>query len=435
MQVGSVTVKVYTALSRKRGVSYAGYVASFWIDGKRYRIPASSLEVLESKVKDTIRPLIGDNDTLTLRGVRLRAYERATSIATELGLELDEALQRLSRIQSLAASKNCSIEQAVEYWARHHDQSKFSTPTPEVAEAYLLYLLGNGSNGKEDIASVKGRVKRFAAAFTCPLSEITINQYQAYFDCTTGSPRTRKNHRDEVRRFVNWARVHGYLAPDHPGVPRFVGRVKVPPKRVEVFDMCQREDLIKHTLPDERAMTLIKAYIPIRAKEAGLSCWENIDWDVGIIMVWGDEAKMKVPRPIYLPRELCERLRPLAKSSGKIYPYKSFYKVGPRLAKRAGLKWIKNGWRTTVISHLQAAVNSLERVVEEAGTSKLTAKSHYLKPLRPDVGRAYFGLKKGERHPIEPGYNAEQYGVNPDAPAGNDLSEKIVHVKFDAHCG
>jgi hypothetical protein len=75
------------------------------------------------------------------------------------------------------------------------------------------------------------------------------------------------------------------------------------------------------------------------------------------------------------------------------------------------------------------------RSTGQAGTSKLTAKSHYLKPLRPDVGRAYFGLKKGERHPIEPGYNAEQYGVNPDAPAGNDQSEKIVYVKFDAHCG
>lgn len=38
-------------------------------------------------------------------------------------------------------------------------------------------------------------------------------------------------------------------------------------------------------------MTLIKAYIPIRAKEAGLSCWENINWDVGIIMVWGAELR------------------------------------------------------------------------------------------------------------------------------------------------
>jgi hypothetical protein len=183
---------VYTAPSRKRGVSYAGYVASFWIGGKRYRIPASSLGVLESKVKDTIRPLIGDNDTLTLRGVRLRAYERATSIATELGLELDEALQHLSRIQALAASKNCSIEQTVEYWARHHDQSKFSTATPNVVDVFLEACKQNG-NSKEDIDTMKGKLKRFPAGrfrpnldhrirgLECPLRAVRVETRQRQF--------------------------------------------------------------------------------------------------------------------------------------------------------------------------------------------------------------------------------------------------------------
>lgn len=434
MRVGSVTVKVYTARSRKRGVAYAGYVASFWIDGKRYRVPASSLEVLEAKVRDTIRPLIGDNDTLTLRGVRLRAYERATSIAAELGLELDEALQRLSRIQSLAASKNCNVEQTVEYWARHHDESKFSTPTPEVAERYLDDLRQNG-NSDVDILTARSKVKRFTSTFGCPLRDITREQYRGYFKGIGGSARNRKNHRDEVRRFTNWARDNDYLPTDHPGAPR-AGKVKVPPKRIEAFTEGQREDLIRQARPVELPMTLIKAYIPIRPKEAGLACWEDIDWDVGIIMVWGDQAKTKEPRPMRLPRVLRARLRPLAQSSGRIYPFKAFYKVGPRLARKAGVKWIRNGWRTTTISHLQAVVGHKARVAEEAGTSEKKMKTNYLKYLRPTEGRAYFGLNKGELHPVEHGYDAEHYGSDSSGQAEGKLEpSNVLPVQFGAQCG
>jgi integrase len=212
---------------------------------------------------------------------------------------------------------------------------------------------------------------------------------------------------------VNWAKYNGYLALDHPGLPRFAGKVKPVPKRVGVYNAVERERLIKKADPMELPMTLIKAYTPIRAKECGLACWESIDWQSSILMVWADQAKKREPRAIHLPRELCERLRPLAQERGRIYPYDSFYKVGPRLAKRAGLTWIRNGWRTTTISHLQAAVNDLPRVAEEAGTSVRKIRTNYLKLVSPHDGRAYFGLHQGERHPIEPGYNAEHYGISP----------------------
>jgi integrase len=431
MQVGPVPVKVYSAPSRKRGVTYAGYVASFLMEGERHRVQASSIEKLEAKVKDMIRPLVGENDTLTLRGSRLRAYERATQIAAELGLELDEALQRLSAIQKLTKTKNCSIEQAVDYWARHHDESKFSTPVQSVATAFLEACKQNG-NSKEDIDTMKGKLKRFATAFACPLCDVSADQYREYFADITGSPRNKMNHRNTVRRLVNWAKDIGYLAIDHPGLPRFAGKVKRVPKRVEVYTRNEREQLIEKADPIELPMTLIKAYTPIRAKECGLARWESIDWDLRILNVWADDAKKREPRAIHLPRELCERLRPLALENGRIYPYQSCYKVGPRLAKRAGLKWIRNGWRTTTISHLQAAIIDAPRVAEEAGTSVRKIKTNYLKLLSPHDGRVYFGLRQGERHPVEPGYNAEHYGLDPVVPV--DHSDNIISPHFGAQC-
>lgn len=301
-----------------------------------------------------------------------------------------------------------------------------------MVDAFLEACKQNG-NSKEDIDTMKGKLKRFGAAFGCPLCEISAEQYRSYFATLTGSARNKMNHRNTVRRLVNWAKDNGYLAFDHPGLPRFAGRVKVVPKRVEVYDKDQREKLVAQARPAELPMTLIKAYTPIRAKESGVAHWENLDWDVRILTVLAADAKKREPRSIHLPRELCERLRPLAKREGKIYPYKSFYKVGPRLAKKAGLKWIKNGWRTTTISHLQAAVNDPPGVADEAGTSVKKVKSNYLKVLRPDVGRAYFGLDRGELHPIEPGYNAQHYGSGETGDVEAETEKgKILHVRFGA---
>ncbi len=298
--------------------------------------------------------------------------------------------------------------------------------------AFIDGLKQNG-NSDEDIVPLRGILRRFSKSFPCPLAEIATDQYRMYFAAINGKPRTRKNHRDAVRRLINWAKDNGYLAPDHPGLPRCVGNVIIPPKRVEVYDANQREQLLKQARIVERPMALIKAYTPMRQKEAGLCRWENLNWDVGVLMVEGGEAKKREPRPIWLPRELRERLKPFAKPAGRIYPFKSSYKVGPRLAAKAGLTWIRNGWRTTSISHLQAAIQNLDRVAEEAGTSRREIKRSYLKYLLPDVGRAYFGLKKGERHPIEPGYNADHYGTDANAPveATNEVPN-VIAVQFGA---
>jgi integrase len=434
IKVGEREVRVYPAPSKKGGREYAGFVADLRSSGLG-RPSASTLEGLESKVRELVGPLVGECETLTLRRGPLRAYERAIKIAAELGLEVDEAMQRLRGIQQLAAAKGCVVERAIEYWARHHDQLKFNTPTSQVVDAFVDALKQNGNSG-EDIATVKGKLNKFARAFGCPPCEISAEQYRVYFNGIPGSARNRMNHRNTARRFLNWAKDNGYLAIDHPGLPRFAGKVKVAPKRVEVFDIRQREQLIEQARPVERPMTLIKAYTPIRQKEAGVACWENIDWDVGIIMVWGEDAKTRRPRAIHLPRELCERLRPLAQPTGRIYPFKSFYKVGPCLARKAGLKWIRNGWRTTTISHLQAAINDKARVAEEAGTSVEKLESNYLKLLRPDVGRAYLGLRRGEHHPIEPGYNAEHYGTGTnDSAAATEEVTNVVTVEFGAHGG
>lgn len=345
--------------------------------------------------------MFGDGDELTLRGPALRAYERAMALASEITMDLDEALLQSKRQRTLALEKGCSIEEALKYFGQHHDSSKFSTPCQELVDAFLAdrKIMGNGP---EDIATLRSRLNRFAREFTCPLRDITKDQFRTYFATTGCSLRDQRNHRTSVARLVNWAKDNDYLPADHSGFPRSGSRVQIPPKRVEVFDREQRELLIAQARPSELPLALLRSYVPIRSKECGLVSWEDFNWKTARLTVYADAAKKRETRSVSLVPELVARLEPYRKAEGRLYPFKSFYKVGPHLAQRAGIKWIRNGWRCSVISHLQAFVRDLGRVADEAGNSPVQIRQHYLKEIDPELGRAWFGLNCNQFHPLEP---------------------------------
>ena len=397
MQVGDFKVPIYATPSKKPGRVYPGFTAVFESGGKLKRHWRASKEDLRRE----LRQILGDGDEVNLRGPALREYERARNIANELGMEIDEALLHCKRQRTLAHEKGCTVEDALAYYSKHHDQSKYAAPAPQVVEAFLAdrKLMGNSA---EDIATLRCRLHRFTGEFSCPLRDITKDQYRKYLAATGCSLRDRRNHREAISRLVNWAKDNDYLPADHPGVPRTGSRVRIPPKRVEVYDLGQRELLIAQARPVELPLTLVRAYVPIRAKECGLVSWEDFNWKTARLTVYGDSAKKRKLRSVSLVPELVARLEPHLEAEGRVYPFKSFYKVGPRLARKAGIKWIRNGWRCSVISHLQAVVRDMGRVADEAGNSPDQIKQHYWKELDPELGRAWYGLKPGQHHPLEP---------------------------------
>jgi integrase len=402
VNVGSFRVPVYATPSLKGRHEYPGFTALYKDGDGPHRIFRSSLDDLRAEVKMRVTPLaIGKADCLVLRGGERAVYERAKQEAAAMGLDADQAVLRLKEVVIRAERAGCTLQEALDYYTHHHNQSKFSTPNRQVVEAFLVdrKLMGNSP---EDIATLRCRLHRFATEFPCPLRDITKDQYRRYFATTGISLRDRFNHRSSVCRLVTWARNNDYLPIDHPGIPRTGTRVRIPSKRVEVFNREQRELLIAQTRPVELPLTLLRAYVPIRSKECALVSWEDINWKTARLTVYADGAKKRELRSVSLIPELLARLEPHRNSVGRIYPFNSFYKVGPRLARKAGIRWIRNGWRCSVISHLQAFVRELGRVADEAGNSPTQIKQHYLKEIDPEMGRAWFGLSSGQYHPLEP---------------------------------
>ena len=413
----------------KQGREYGGFIADLRPYGLK-RITSASFDRLKGKVDEALALVDGNLESKTLRKSELRAYERAVQIAASMGSQLDQAVLEYQQLKQRARKANCDPVEAIAYWEKHHNTDRLNAPLSEAVAAFLDFLERKNGNSPEDIAGVRSKLTRFAKSFESPLVSISGSEYQQYLSLLKSGARDQKNHRDEICRFINWAKIWGYLPTDHPGIRFYGSRTRRVAKSIAVLDRDRRERLLDHALAHELPMALIKCFIPIRQKEISLINWQDINLEDGTLVIDPAKAKVRRGRVMRLPRELSERLRPFSKPSGPIFTGKSPYKAFPRMARRAGIAWSKNILRATVISHLQAAINHKQLVAEEAGTSVGRLDINYLKLGIPSkVGRSYFGLREGEMHPIEPGYNALRpvaYKFETEVSAQEDPSNVVV---------
>ena len=400
-------VTVWTVVSRKAGREYRAFQADLrrWGQGRPQR---SDLDSLKAVVRQTLAEVGGRTGSRTLKGSTLREYERATELSAPLKKPIDQIVYEATQLEKLAKEAGCTPQQAIEYYSRNHGTAKSKIPIVEAVEEFIDYLKSNG-NSKEDIASVRSKLSKFGGRFTCSFPDVSRDDFVEYFDSVGGSVRNRQNHRTSVSRFVNWAKSAGYLPPEHPGIPKYVGRIRSEVKRIRIYSSDDVQRMIQAARPEEKAIMLLKAYLPIRQKEACQLNWDRISFEEGTLVVDPEFSKVRQGRIMRIPPKCLGQLKPLCQPGEDICKLKSAYKVLPRIIKKAGLSVIKNGLRATVISHLYAAIDSEQRVAEEAGTSRDRLKRNYLWLGVPKKdARAYFGLSPGELHPADPGFNAAQ---------------------------
>ncbi len=162
--------------------------------------------------------------------------------------------------------------------------------------------------------------------------------------------------------------------------------------------------------------------------------WEDFNWATERLTVYADVAKTREPRSVSLPRELIQRLAPYRQTEGPLYHHKSFYRLGPKLAARAGIVWKRNIWRKSAISHLYGLVRDLGRVASEAGNSPAELRRSYLKDVDPQTGNAWFGLTEVQRHPLDPGYRFVNDQMTTKVP--DTTSEELPSnvIRLPTHC-
>ncbi|HEY5912779.1 MAG TPA: hypothetical protein VJA21_19435 [Verrucomicrobiae bacterium] len=390
---------------------------------------------LEEEVRAAMAPLTGEADRLVLKRAALREYERARKMAAELGLELDEALQKLRTIKTMEAKAGCRVEEAFQFWVPHHNSAKHEVPVTELVSLFIKSRETAG-NSIVDLRDLKTHLGWFAGKFTCPLAHVTADDYDEFFASFQVAPTTLKHYRGSVSRLVNWAKASRYVPDIYPGVPEYPSKAKRKRLRKPLLTMEDRDKMFVCSKEKEKPAALIAAYAPCRSCELDRAHFEDINWSNSTLTIYADDAKTGVTRFVYLVPKLMKLLEQYRGRAGKIYPHKSVSRMWPNLAERAGISWPKNGWRKAVLSYLLAFTQNEAGVAAQGGTSVKELRNTYVTTVDFSLGAEWFGLGASDYHPARPvclqvGASSPQLS-NPEQPGKCEMNILTLPVAYVA---
>ncbi len=328
---------------------------------------------------------------VTLRGQDAYDYQRAATQLGPTGLSLPDAVRLVvDNIQLLAGGG--SIPDAVRYYVENRPRTSPDITVQEVVDRFLELRQREGEIGELHLRDLRYRLTRFAKEFQCPISKVSSAALRDYLLNLDVSHRTRHNMRTTVAMLFNFARAEGYLPADHKGVPRSTKRRR-PKLAVKIFTP---EDLTKllaaGTAPEQVVAVSISAFAGLRATELRRLDWQHVDFEQGHIVVPDTVAKTGERRLAPLSPNLKAWLWPHRRSAGPLCPYANLAIVYSHLARRAGVKWQRNGLRHSYVSYRLAEIKNVAQVAFECGNSASMIFRHYLRVVTETAGKAWFNI-------------------------------------------
>src|SRR5262249_55070412 len=123
----------------------------------------------------------------------------------------------------------------------------------------------------------------------------------------------------------------------------------------------------------------LQGFAGLRAEELKRLEWCHVDLKQNHVIVPDTVAKCEERRIVPISDNLAAWLRPHAKASGPVCPFANLAIVSSHLARRAQVKWKRNGLRHSFISYRTALIKNVPQVAFEAGNSPAMIYRHYLK--------------------------------------------------------
>jgi integrase len=382
---GSVTVLI-NRIRKKNGYVY--FQLRFYVDGVRKAKSCSDLGEAKRAAAAIANKLHqGESRTVQLRGSDCTAYLQAKAALGPIQVRLELAAHEYRLCHDLLGGR-ASIVEAV----RHFAEAKIEPVTPKAVPEILKELLEvRKKEGASDVhvKDLGGRLRRFAAKFTCPLSSVSASQIHDFLLGLNVEARTRNNFRGSISNLVGFARQRRY-------VPRLYNPLTDVPaakeirKPVEIFTVDEMTKLLQHAKPTLAPFLCLVAFGGLRHEEAARLDWS--DYTNGHIRVRAEIAKCREPRLIPVQPNLAAWLGPFRKPSGPVQPFANVTNELVDLAKAAGIAWKHNGLRHSFGTFRLALVQDPAKVAYEMGNSPRMVFRHYRALVTEDEGKRWFAI-------------------------------------------
>lgn len=392
VRVGSASAKVYKTPNKGR----ESYSVSFYdADGRRVRRMYTSQDTAIAEAENLLRSFMsGNGDFRGMSDLDRLIYSRATDYVRPLGIPLDHSAREYAEAQKLLEGTGYTLTEAVRAFRQNNASPIRRLTVRETVEELLQDRRDNDVSGYH-LRDLEGRLQKFSEAFQCRLDSVTPDEIEAYLKSLTVSPRTIKNHRTTLSILFNFAKSHGILPQNHPGV-RPGPRIRVAEQQVELFTPQEMRTLLKAADPRALPAIAIGGFAGVRSEEIRRLDWDDVKLDRGFIEIHAQNAKKRTRRLSPISDNLREWLSPLQQASGSVLPYRNYSNTLLKLSQAAGVPWKRNALRKTFISSRVSVSGDIAKTAIEAGTSPEMIQRNYLEAVDPATAQEWFNIRPGD---------------------------------------
>lgn len=255
---------------------------------------------------------------------------------------------------------------------------------------------------KPHFNDLKNRLRPFAKAMKCAMSELAAAPIQAWMDSREVVNRTLLNDLRALRNFVRWAKLKEYLPAQFAELDR-LNKIKVDAQPVKIFTPAEMRCLLGHAAESVLPVFLLCGFAGLRTSETLLLNWSHVDWEKDSLIV-PPEGKTK-ERRVPMEPNLRSWLEPL-RNVGRVVPItmagvaKAFEwtveKANRNLRVHRSaitLEWRRNGLRHSYATYQARLQENHYRVAIWTGHSMKTLKKYYCNDTVTDeAARGWFAI-------------------------------------------
>jgi integrase len=254
------------------------------------------------------------------------------------------------------------LMEAVHFYLKHHPKGD----SLSVRELVRQYLNAPGKRGKKSVdrrpESLNGMRKRlgvFVKTFgDAGLHEVTKRSIEEWLDVNRWQGLNRRHYLAAVNALFDYA-VRKEYREDNPASN--IERPEIPRTEVEVMPLKSVKNILNtaaEDFPDMLPRLALSFFAGLRPDELARLQWEHISFENGCITIRGDVAKVQGHRrTVELANNLVQWIKPYARDSGPVWPYRSattLHRKKAMLEKETGVEIPQNAGRHAFASyHLQ----------------------------------------------------------------------------------
>jgi integrase len=363
-------------------------------DGRMQRHTFKTYGLARKFAIEAVRQIAEDRSALvSLRGIEAVEYSHVRDMLAERKLSNLEAVRQMLSITRRLGDEVDPMR-VVEEWLKQQPKQAPDIRAAQVVAEFIEHKEKAKEVGKLHLRDLSLRLNRFAKAFDCPFRLISQEQLFDYINKQEVAPRTRKNVRNTLNNLYGYARFRGYLADSHPGLPTLNGKRRVRGK-VSIFTPDELANILAAAGQEVALPMVLTAFSGIRAEEVKRLDWTHVHLEERFVEVPADDAKTENRRLAPIPDNLVAFLEQCEHKKGPLSTYTNLANAYLKAARKAGVKWRRNGLRHSFISYRTAAIKNIPQVALEAGNSPKTVQQDYLHVVTPKEAERWFTILPG----------------------------------------